>query len=147
MKTLDEFKKFALRGNVLDLAIGVVIGAAFGRIVTSLVNDMIAPVAGLLLGHIKFDNLFLSLRGSYDTLAAAQAANAPTLNYGLFLQTVIDFVIVAFVIFLVVREVNQFHERLQGTPPEPVEKDCPFCTMRIPFKATRCPQCTAELPR
>jgi large conductance mechanosensitive channel len=147
MKMLDEFKKFAVRGNVIDLAVGVVIGAAFGRIVTSLVNDVITPVLGLVIGRIKFENLFVSLSGHYDTLTAAQAANVPTINYGLFIQTIVDFVIVAFAIFLLVRQINRFHERRQGNPPQPVEKECPFCTMTIPFKAIRCPQCTTELPK
>lgn len=143
-KIFEEFKKFAMRGSVIDLAIGVVIGAAFGKIVTSLVNDVITPIVGLLIGRVRFDKLFFSLRGDYPDLAAAQAAGAPTLNYGLFIQNVVDFLIVASVIFLVVRQINKFQERRHGRP-EPTEKSCPFCTMSIPVRATRCPHCTAEL--
>jgi large conductance mechanosensitive channel len=142
---LKEFKEFALRGNVLDLAIGVVIGAAFGKIVSSFVNDILMPPIGLLLGNVDFSNLFISLSGqSYATLKDAQAAGAATLNYGLFLNTVIDFLIVAFVIFLLVRQVN----RLQRPAPvaaAPETRECPFCCSTIPAQASRCPHCTSLL--
>jgi large conductance mechanosensitive channel len=139
-----EFKKFIMRGNVLDLAIGVIIGAAFGKIVASMVNDVLMPVFGLLLGKLDFSSLFISLNGQhYDTLADAKKAAAPTLNYGLFINTVIEFLIVAFVIFLIVKQVNRFHK------PEPVAapttKDCPQCCKAIPIGAKRCPECTSTL--
>ena len=139
-----EFKKFIMRGNVMDLAIGVIIGAAFGKIVTSLVDDVLMPVIGLAAGKIDFSNLFVSLNGqSYPTLAAAKAAAAPTLNYGLFINAVIQFLIVAFVIFLIVKQVN----RLMPAPPPPPAstKDCPQCFSKIPLQAKRCPACTSTL--
>jgi large conductance mechanosensitive channel len=143
---LGEFKKFIMRGNVLDLAIGVIIGAAFGKIVTSLVNDILMPVVGLGLGKLDFSNFFVSLNGQhYDTLADAKKAAAPTLNYGLFINTMIEFLIVAFVIFLIVKQVN----RMFPAPPSaaaPATKPCPECTTAIPAGARRCPQCTAVLP-
>ena len=140
-----EFKKFIMRGNVLDLAIGVIIGAAFGKIVPSLVNDILMPVVGLGLGKLDFSNFFVSLNGQhYDTLADAKKAAAPTLNYGLFINTMIEFLIVALVIFLIVKQVN----RLFPPPPvaAPATKPCPECTSAIPIGARRCPQCTAVLP-
>ena len=141
-----EFKKFILRGNVLDLAIGVIIGAAFGKIVTSVVNDLLMPVVGLGLGKLDFSNFFISLNGQhYDTLADAKKAAAPTLNYGLFINTLIEFLIIAFVIFLIVKQVN----RLFPAPPPapaPATKPCPECTNEIPAGARRCPHCTAILP-
>jgi large conductance mechanosensitive channel len=138
-----EFKEFAMKGNVLDLAIGILIGAAFGKIVTSFVNDILMPPLGLLLGKMDFANLFLSLNGqSYPSLAAAKAAGAPTLNYGVFLNTVIDFLIVAFAIFLLVRQVNRLRREPEVTP---TTKECPFCASAIPIKAARCPQCTSDL--
>lgn len=140
---LSEFKKFIMRGNVLDLAVAVIIGAAFGKIVTSLVNDILMPVIGLVVGKVDFSNLFISLNGQhYDTLADAKKAAAPTLNYGIFLNTVIEFLIIAFVIFLVVKQVNRFRA------PEPapvVTKACPECTTAIPVAARRCPACTSIL--
>ena len=139
-----EFKEFAMRGNVLDMAVGIVIGAAFGRIITSLVSDVVMPPIGLLLGKVDFSSLFLNISGkSYATLADAKAAGAATINYGMFLNTVIDFAIVAFVIFLAVRQIN----RLKKPEPAPVAstKDCPYCVSVIPAKATRCPNCTSEL--
>lgn len=142
---LKEFKAFAMRGSVLDLAVGIIIGGAFGKIVTSLVNDVIMPPVGLLLGRVNFAGLFLSLTGvRYASLAEAQAVGAPTINYGVFLNTVIDFVIVAFVIFLLVRQVNRLSRE---TPPaaSPTTKDCPHCMSSIPLKATRCPCCTSQL--
>jgi large conductance mechanosensitive channel len=140
---LREFKAFAMRGNVVDLAVGIVIGAAFGKIVSSLVNDLLMPPIGLVLGRVDFSSLFLNLsQQRYATLAEAKAAGAPTLNYGVFLNTVIDFVIVALAIFLVVRFIN----RLYQTPPAtPTTKACPYCISVIPLNASRCPQCTSEL--
>ena len=139
---LKEFKEFAMRGNVLDMAIGIIIGASFGKIITSFVADILMPPLGLLLGKVDFSNLFVSLSGTYPSLAAAQAAGAPTLNYGLFLNTVIDFLIVAFAIFLVVKQVNRFTPK---PVPAPTTKDCPYCASAIPIVATRCPHCTSEL--
>lgn len=142
---LKEFKAFALRGNVLDLAIGVIIGGAFGKIVTSLVNDVIMPPIGLALGNVDFANLFFNLSGGkYATLADAQAAGAVTINYGTFLNTVVDFIIVAFVIFLLVRQVNKLQKPAPAAPV--TTKECPFCITAIPIKATRCPHCTSQLP-
>jgi large conductance mechanosensitive channel len=140
-----EFKKFIMRGNVLDLAIGVIIGAAFGKIVTSLVNDVLMPVIGLAAGKMDFSNLFISLNGQhYDTLADAKKAAAPTIAYGLFINTVIEFVIVAIVIFVIVKQVNRFMPA--PPPPPPAEtKECPECLSTIALKAHRCPQCTTVL--
>ena len=140
-----EFKKFIMRGNVMDLAIGVIIGAAFGKIVTSLVNDVLMPVIGLAAGKMDFSNLFVSLNGQhYDTLADAKKAAAPTLAYGLFVNTLIEFLIIAFVIFLIVKQVNRFMPA--PPPPPPAEtKECPECLSTIAAKARRCPQCTTAL--
>jgi large conductance mechanosensitive channel len=141
---LKEFKEFAMRGNVVDLAVGVIIGVAFGAIVTSLVNDIIMPPIGLALGGLDFKDLFLSLNGqTYPTLAAAKAAGAPVIAYGSFLNTVINFLIVAFAIFLLVKQVNRF----SGPAPAAAvtTKDCPYCISAVPLKATRCPNCTSEL--
>ena len=141
-----EFKEFILRGSVLDLAIGIIIGAAFGKIVTSFVNDILMPPIGLLLGKVNFANLFINLSGTpYATLADAQAAGAATVNYGLFINTVLDFVIVAFVIFLVVRQVNRMRAKPAAAPVEPATKECPYCFSAIPIKAVRCPNCTSDL--
>ncbi|HTR45851.1 MAG TPA: large conductance mechanosensitive channel protein MscL [Verrucomicrobiae bacterium] len=141
---LKEFKEFAMRGNVLDMAVGIIIGAAFGRIITSLVSDIIMPPVGLLLGKVDFSGLFLNISGkSYDTLAAAKAAGAATINYGTFLNTVIDFVIVAFVIFLMVRQINKWSKPAPAAAP--TTKDCPYCVSSIPIKATRCPNCTSQV--
>jgi large conductance mechanosensitive channel len=141
---LNEFKTFILRGNVVDLAVGVVIGAAFGTVVTSFVNDLLMPPLGLLLGSVDFTNLFVTLRGGpFPSLAAAKAAGAPTLNYGVFLNNVISLVIVGFAVFLLVRQVN----RLKGPPPPPTNRECPACAMMIPLKARRCPHCTSEVAR
>ncbi|MBN1200533.1 MAG: large conductance mechanosensitive channel protein MscL [Anaerolineae bacterium] len=143
---LDEFKEFAMRGNVLDLAIGIIIGAAFGKIVSSLVNDIIMPPIGLLLGEVDFTNLYINLTDkSYDSLTAAQEAGAPTINYGVFLNTVIDFLIVAFVIFLLIRQINRLQKKEEEAPAEPTTKECPFCLSTIPINATRCPNCTSHL--
>ena len=141
-----EFKKFVLRGNVLDLAIGVIIGAAFGKIVTSLVEDVLMPVIGLAAGKMDFSNLFISLNGqSYPTLAAAKAAAAPTVNYGIFINSVIAFLIVAFVVFLIVKQVNRFMPAPPAPAPAPATKDCPQCCTAIPVAAKRCPACTSSL--
>jgi large conductance mechanosensitive channel len=141
---LKEFKEFAMKGNVVDMAVGIIIGAAFGRIVTSLVNDIVMPPIGLVLGHVDFSTLFINISGThYPTLAAAKAANAATINYGMFINDVIDFLIVAFVIFLIVRQVNRW--RGPAPAPAPATKECPYCGTAIPIKATRCPNCTSEL--
>lgn len=140
---IKEFKEFIMRGNVLDLAIGIIIGAAFGSIVSSFVADILMPPIGLLLGGVDFSNLFWSLDGQeYASLAAAQEVGAPTINYGLFLNNVIDFLIVALAVFFVVKAVNRLR------PPAPVvvtTKDCPYCFSAIPLQATRCPECTSQL--
>jgi len=139
----SEFKKFVMRGNVMDLAVGVIIGAAFGKIVTSLVDDVLMPVIGLAAGKLDFSNLFISLNGqSYPTLAAAKAAAAPTLNYGLFINAVIQFLIVAFVIFLIVKQVNHL---MPPPAAAPATKECPQCFTKIPAQAKRCPACTSTL--
>jgi large conductance mechanosensitive channel len=142
---LKEFKEFVMRGNVLDLAIAVIIGAAFGAIVTSMVNDIIMPPIGLALGHIDFKDLFISLNGqAYPSLAAAKAAGAPVIAYGQFLNTVINFLIVAFVIFMIVKQANRFKKPVAAAAP--TTKDCPYCLMSIPLGAKRCPNCTSQLP-
>ena len=143
---LKEFKAFVMRGNVVDLAIAVIIGTAFGKIITSFVNDIIMPPIGLLLGKVNFTDLFITLGGQkYDSLTAAQDAGAPTINYGLFINTVIDFIIVALVIFMIVRLINRLQRKSAPAPVAPTTKDCPFCFTAIPIKATRCPNCTSEL--
>lgn len=140
-----EFKEFAMKGNVLDMAIGIIIGASFGKIVTSFVSDVLMPPLGLLLGRMDFSSLFINLSGTaYATIADAKKVGAPTLNYGLFLNTVIDFLIVAFVIFLLVKQVNRMRAPAPAAPPAPT-KECPYCTSAIAVKARRCPQCTADL--
>ena len=139
------FKEFAMRGNVVDLAVGVIIGAAFGKIVSSLVEDIIMPPIGRLLGHVDFSGLFINLGDkSYETLAAAKAAGAPTLNYGVFLNTVINFLIVAFAVFLFVQQMNRWTKK-PAAPAAPTTKDCPQCAMTIPIAARRCGHCTAQL--
>lgn len=149
---LKEFKNFALRGNVLDMAVGIIIGAAFTSIVNSLVNDILMPPLGWLLGGVDFENFYLTVKhgspaGPYTALADAQAAGAVTINYGLFINAVISFLLVALAMFLLIRAIN----RLQATedekeaPAEPTAKDCPFCFSSIPLKATRCPHCTSQL--
>jgi len=141
---LKEFRDFIVRGNVLDLAVAVIIGGAFGKIITSFVNDVLMPPIGLLLGGVDFSNLFVSLNGvKYDSLEAAKTAGAATVNYGVFLNTVVDFVIVAFVIFLIVKTVS----RAQKPAPaaEPTTKECPHCFTTISIKAHRCPNCTSQL--
>jgi large conductance mechanosensitive channel len=141
---LNEFRTFILRGNMIDLAVGIVIGAAFTTVVNSFVNDLLMPPIGLLLGGVDFSNLFITLRGGpFPSLAAAKAAGAPTLNYGLFINNIINLLIVGFAVFMVVRAVN----RLRGPAPvaEATTKDCPACAMAIPVKARRCPHCTTEI--
>jgi len=141
---LKEFKAFAMRGNVMDMAVGIIIGAAFGRIITSLVSDIIMPPIGRILGHVDFSSLFLNVSGTYyPTLAAAKAANAATINYGIFLNTVIGFLIVAFVIFLIVQQINRWDKPAPAAAP--TTKECPYCLSAIPLKATRCPNCTSDL--
>jgi len=143
---LSEFKAFLMRGNVVDLAVAVVIGAAFGAIVTSFVNDLLMPPIGLALGRVNFADLFVTLSGqSYPTLAAAKAAGAPTINYGVFINTVINFVIIAFAVFLLVKQVNRLTPK--PAPAPATTKECSFCASMIPIKAKRCPQCTSELVR
>jgi large conductance mechanosensitive channel len=141
-----EFKAFIMRGNVLDLAIAVVIGGAFGAIVNSLVKDILMPPLGLILNRINFSDLFISLSGeAYPSLKAAQDAGAPTLNYGLFIQAIINFLIIAFVIFMIVRMVNRLQRQEPEAPAAPTTTDCPFCLSSIPIGATRCPHCTSEV--
>ena len=142
---LKEFKEFAMRGNVLDMAVGIIIGAAFGKIVSSLVEDVLMPPIGKLLGHVDFKDLFLSLDGnSYATLDAAKTAHAVTVNYGLFLNTVINFLIVAFAVFILVQQVNRWTKK-PAAPAAPTTKECPQCAMTIPIAAKRCGHCTAQL--
>ena len=147
---LKEFKEFAMRGNVLDMAVGIIIGAAFGTIVNSFVADVIMPPIGLLLGNIDFSNLFAVLKegkvaGPYASLAAAKEAGAVSINYGFFINTVITFLIVAFAVFLLIRNVNKFVQQQKAAPPVPTTKECPYCLSTIPIKATRCGHCTSEL--
>ncbi len=145
-----EFKEFAMRGNVMDMAVGIVIGAAFGTIVTSLVNDVIMPPIGLLLGNVDFANIFAVLKegktvGPYASVAAAKAAGAVTINVGVFINTIINFLIVAFAIFLVIRSINRLKRKQEALAAAPTTKECSFCFTAIPIKATRCPNCTSEL--
>ena len=141
---LKEFKEFAMKGNVLDMAIGVIIGGAFGKIVTSLVSDVLMPPLGLVLGKVDFSSLFLNLSGTpQPSLAAAKAAGAPTVNYGVFLQTVLDFIIIAFVIFMIVKQVNRL--KTPPTPAAATTKACPLCLSTIPIKATKCAHCTSSI--
>ena len=145
---LKEFKEFALRGNVLDLAVGVIVGGAFGKIITSLVNDIIMPPIGLVIGGVDFNDLFIDLSGRHSaTLADAKAHGAATINIGMFLNATLDFVIVAFSVFLLVKAVNSATKKVARPPPpgEPAAKECPMCTSQIPYRAKKCPQCTADL--
>ena len=148
---LKEFKDFAIRGNVVDMAVGIVIGAAFGTIITSLVADVIMPPIGLLLGNVDFSNLFILLKegakapGPYASLGMAKAAGAVTMNVGVFINTIIVFIIVAFAIFLLIRSINNLKKKEAAPPAVPTTKDCPFCLVSIPIKATRCAHCTSEL--
>jgi large conductance mechanosensitive channel len=141
-----EFKAFVMRGNVMDLAVGVIIGSAFGKIVSSLVNDILMPPLGLLLNGLNFSDLFVSINGqAYASLAEAQAAGAPVLAYGNFIKNIIDFLIIALVIFLLIKGVNRLNRKPAPAPAEPATKDCPYCFTTIPIQATRCPHCTSEL--
>jgi large conductance mechanosensitive channel len=150
MKMLKEFKEFAMRGNVVDMAVGIVIGAAFGTIIKSLVADIIMPPIGLLLGNVDFSNLFLvikqgSVAGTFATVAEAQKAGAVTINYGLFVNTIISFLIVAFAIFMVIRGLNKLKREEEAPPEVPTTKECPHCFSEIPIKAVRCGFCTSDL--
>ena len=143
---LKEFKEFAMRGNVLDMAIGIIIGGAFGKIVSSLVKDVIMPPIGMLMGNVDFSQLYINLSGeTYASLAEAQEAGAATINYGVFINTLLDFIIIAFAIFMVVRTMNKLKKQEEAPPAEPTTKDCPKCLSEIPIKATRCGHCTSEL--
>ncbi len=143
MSILSEFKQFAIKGSVIDLAVGFVVGAAFGKIVTSFTNDILMPPIGLALGAVDFSNLFINLSSThYPTIAAAKAAGAPTLNVGLFINTIIDFLIIAFAVFLLVKWMNQL---VGEKPGPPTTKECPYCLSAIALGATRCPHCTSEL--
>lgn len=141
-----EFKKFALRGNVLDLAIGIIIGGAFSTIVNSFVADILMPPIGMLLGNADLSELYVNLSGgTYESLAAAQEAGAATINYGLFINSIVDFTIIAFALFLIVRQVNRLQREKKAQPAEPTTKECPHCLTEIPIGATRCPHCTSQL--
>ncbi len=143
---LKEFKEFAMKGNVVDMAVGVVIGGAFGKIVTSLVNDLIMPLIGVLTGGLDFTNKFVSLDGNtYLTFAEAQEANAATINYGLFITTIIDFLIIALSIFLVIKQLNKLQKKEPVVEEAPTTKNCPYCFTEIAIEATRCPNCTSNL--
>lgn len=147
---LKEFKEFAMRGNVVDMAVGIIIGGAFGTIVKSLVSDVLMPPIGLLLGNVNFSNMFLTLKGGdvagpYATPAAAADAGAVTVNYGVFIDNIISFLIVAFAVFLLIRAINNMKKQEEEAPPPPDQKDCAFCFTSVPIKATRCPHCTSEL--
>ncbi len=149
-KTLEELKEFISRGSVIDLAVGIIIGTAFGAIVKSLVSDVIMPPVGLLLGKVDFSNLFLVLKegdkpGPYYTIAQAQEAGAVTLNYGIFMNSIVTFLIVAIAIFFMIKVINRLRREKALTPPPPTTKECPFCFTAIPMKATRCPNCTSQL--
>jgi large conductance mechanosensitive channel len=147
---LKEFKEFAMRGNVVDMAVGIIIGAAFGTIITALVAEVLMPPIGLLLGNVDFSNLFIVLKegkitGPYATVAAAKGAGAVTLNYGLFVNTVVNFLIVAFAIFFLIRGMNSMKKKEEAPPAAPTTKECPHCLSTIPIKAIRCGHCTSEL--
>jgi large conductance mechanosensitive channel len=147
---LKEFKEFAMKGNVIDMAVGIIIGAAFGTIVNSLVQDVIMPPIGLLLGNVDFTNIFAVLKegkvaGPYASIAAAKAAGAVTINFGVFVNTVISFILIAFAVFLLVRTINKMRRQEEAPPPVPTTKECAYCFSNIPIKATRCPNCTSEL--
>jgi large conductance mechanosensitive channel len=142
---LKEFKEFAMKGNVLDMAVGIIIGAGFGKIISSFVGDILMPPIGKLMGNMDFSSFFICLSSQqYPTIAAAKAAKVATINYGIFLSTLIDFLIVAFAVFILVKQVNRFRKQ-PVAPAAPVSKECPFCASEIPIKATRCPQCTSQL--
>ena len=145
---IDEFKKFAVRGNLADLAAGIVIGAAFTGVVSSFVNDILMPPIGLVIGRVDFQNLFVNLSNRhFESVAAAKAAGAPTLNYGIFINQILNFIIVAFAVFLLIRQMNKMNTAISGPPPTPVPtKECPQCASTIPRKARRCAHCTSEIP-
>jgi large conductance mechanosensitive channel len=150
MSMMKEFRDFAVRGNVVDMAVGIIIGAAFGTIVKSLVSDVIMPPIGLALGNVDFANLFAVLKqgtmpGPYASLADAQAAGAVSVNYGVFINTIISFIIVAFCVFILIRSINKMKREQEAPPAEPTTKECPYCFSVIPIKATRCGFCTSEL--
>jgi len=147
---LKEFREFAMRGNVIDMAVGIIIGAAFGTIVNSLVQDVIMPPIGLLLGNVDFSNIFAVIKegkvaGPYASIAAAKAAGAVTINFGVFVNTLISFILIAFAVFLLVRTINKLRRQEEAPPPVPTTKECLYCFSSIPIKATRCPNCTSEL--
>jgi large conductance mechanosensitive channel len=147
---LKEFKEFAVRGNVMDMAVGIIIGAAFGTIVNSLVRDVIMPPIGLLLGNVDFSNIFAVLKegkvaGPYASIAAAKEAGAVTINFGVFINTIISFILIAFSVFFLVRTMNKLKRQEEAPPPVPTTKECLYCFSSIPIKATRCPNCTSEL--
>lgn len=143
---LEEFKKFAMRGNVVDMAVGIIIGAAFGKIVSSLVSDIIMPPIGKLMGNVDFSGLFINLGDvAYETLAAAQEAGAPTINYGVFINTVLDFIIVAFAIFMAIKAMNSLQKKEEAAPAAPTTKECPECLSEIPLAAKRCKFCASEV--
>lgn len=142
---LKEFKEFAMKGNIVDLAVGVVIGGAFGKIVTSLVNDIVMPIVGILMGKVDFSNLFFALgNGDFKTIQQAKEAGVATINYGLFINNIIDFLIVAFSIFIVIKQINKFIKKKEEKPVEN-KKKCPYCYSEIHIDARRCPNCTSEL--
>ena len=150
MSMMKEFKDFAMRGNVVDMAVGIIIGAAFGTIIKSLVSDVIMPPIGLALGGVDFNNFFAVLKqgtppGPYAALADAQAAGAVSVNYGVFINTIISFVIVAFCVFLLIRSINNMKRKEEEPPAEPTTKDCPYCFSAVPIKATKCAFCTSEI--
>jgi len=147
---LKDFKEFAMRGTVVDMAVGIIIGAAFGTIVNSLVSDVIMPPIGLILGNVDFSSLFIVLKdgkvaGPYESLAAAKASGAVTVNYGLFINTIMSFLIIAFAVFLIVRNINKIRREKEAPTAVPTTKECPYCLSTIPIKATRCAHCTSEL--
>ncbi|MCX6565213.1 MAG: large conductance mechanosensitive channel protein MscL [Candidatus Aminicenantes bacterium] len=141
-----EFKEFAMKGSLVDMAVGLIIGGAFGKIVTSLVNDILMPPLGMLLGKVDFSKLFIDLSGAgHQTLAAAKEAGAATLNYGAFINTIVDFLLVALVLFFVIKQMNRLRRKAAEAPTAPTTKECPFCLSAVPLKAVRCPHCTSEL--
>jgi len=147
---LKEFKEFAMKGNVIDMAVGIIIGAAFGTIVNSLVQDVIMPPIGLLLGNVDFTNIFAVLKegkvaGPYASVAAAKSAGAVTINFGVFINTIISFILIAFAVFLLVRTINKLRRQEEAPPAAPTTKDCIYCFSKVPIQATRCPNCTSEL--
>ena len=147
---LKDFKDFVMRGNVVDMAVGIIIGGAFGTIVKSMVNDVIMPPVGLMLGGVDFTDLFLTLKegaqaGPYATIAAAQEAGAVTISYGIFINAVISFIIVGFAVFMLIRSINKMQKEEEAAPEEPTTKECGFCFSEVPIKASRCPNCTSEL--